>query len=393
MPASQPGRASWPSNDDTTLVSLAIILGGLGFFGWLLWSNDQVEISTGFVQAAHWHIQALQGFTHALDDLDARMLAADPARMSFGKLWEVSGAIGGVLRWPAALLLAALGVLCFFRAAPARFTRAFDLQGLRREQAKTFRTTAAYIERHLGLVPPRDGEPRPADPALHPDEWIARYATAAGGDYDTVLANAELSRQLGPLWLGVDRAAGHVRVLYAVFALHLAQRRPASLALLGDMAEALATPEPGEGPGGPEQPLLLPPALARFADEVLRDPDIADPARTLTARHGYTAPALMTLLTEARRHSGVLAPAQFNSLKLVDRRLWYALHSLGFPAEGLGQHPHPNPLVEAIGARDHWAAECLLGAPLFLPSVERAALSVRAAAGDAADVTPKEDRP
>jgi len=262
-----------------------------------------------------------------------------------------------------------------------------------REQAKTFRTTAAFVERQLGLVPPRDGEPRPADPALHPDEWITRYATAAGGGYDAAAAHAELARQLGPLWHGVGHAAGHVRVLYAAFALHLQQRRTASLALLGDMAEALATPEPGEGPAGPEQPLPLPLSLVRFAEEVLRDPDVADPARAATARHGYTAPALMSLLTEARRRSGVLAPAQFNSFKLVDRRLWYALHSLGFPAEGLGQHPHPNPLVEAIGARDHWAAECLAGEPLALPSVARAASCIRAAAGDAALATGHKEQP
>jgi len=393
MPPTQGGRPSWPSNDDTALACLFIVGGGLLFFGWLLWSSHHVEISAAFVQAAHWHIQLLQAFTRGMDDLDARMLAADPARMSLAKLWEVSAFIGGLLRWPVALLLALLGVLCFRCAATARFTRKLDLLGLMREQAKTFRTTAAFVERQLGLVPPRDGEPRPADPALHPDEWIARYATAAGGGYDAAAAHAELARQLGPLWHGVGHAAGHVRILYAAFALHLQQRRTASLALLGDMAEALATPEPGEGPAGPEKPLPLPLSLVRFAEEVLRDPDVADPARAATAGHGYTAPALMSLLTEARRRSGVLAPAQFNSFKLVDRRLWYALHSLGFPAEGLGQHPHPNPLVEAIGARDHWAAECLAGEPLVLPSVARAASCIRAAAGDAALANAPKEQP
>ena len=59
-------------------------------------------------------------------------------------------------------------------------------------------------------------------------------------------------------------------------------------------------------------------------------------------RHAYTAPALMSVLTLARAEAGVLAPAQFAFLKLVDRPLWYALHSLGFPG---GQNPaeQPNP--------------------------------------------------
>ena len=178
-----------------------------------------------------------------------------------------------------------------------------------------------------------------------------------------------------------------MRVLYAAFALHLLQRRPASLRLLGDMAEALARPEPGEGPAGPEQPLLLPSHVVTHADQVLRDPHVLGTAKAVTALHGYTTPALMSLLTESRRRSGVLAPAQFNCLKLVDRPLWYALHSLGFPAEGLGQDQHPNPLIEAIGARDHWAAECAARGPLMVPAVDRAVQAVRAVADHAAGVS------
>jgi intracellular multiplication protein IcmP len=85
----------------------------------------------------------------------------------------------------------------------------------------------------------------------------------------------------------------------------------------------------------------------------------------------------MSLLTAARRRSGVLAPAQFACLKLIDRSLWYALHSLGFEGDGLGQTTHPNPRIEAAGARDHWAAERIAGRPLVIPSVSRAVRAVR----------------
>ena len=43
----------------------------------------------------------------------------------------------------------------------------------------------------------------------------------------------------------------------------------------------------------------------------------------------------MSVLNQARLRSGVLAPAQFAFLKLVDRRLWYALHALGFELDAL----------------------------------------------------------
>jgi len=70
--------------------------------------------------------------------------------------------------------------------------------------------------------------------------------------------------------------------------------------------------------------------------------------------------------------AGVLAPAQFSWVKLVDRPLWYALHSLGFESEGLGRYAHPNPRVEAAGARDHWATERAADRPVHWPAVERA---------------------
>jgi intracellular multiplication protein IcmP len=86
---------------------------------------------------------------------------------------------------------------------------------------------------------------------------------------------------------------------------------------------------------------------------------------------------MMTLLNAARLHAGVLAPAQFAWLKLVDRSLWYALHSLGYETEGFGRYLHPNPRVEALGARDHWAVELVAGAPVVTPSLERAIEALR----------------
>lgn len=89
----------------------------------------------------------------------------------------------------------------------------------------------------------------------------------------------------------------------------------------------------------------------------------------------------MSVLCQARLKAGILAPAQFNVLKLIDRRLWFALHSLGFPAApGEVAAPMPNPRVEAIGARDHWATESQAGRPLRVPAIDRAVLAIRVAA-------------
>ena len=85
----------------------------------------------------------------------------------------------------------------------------------------------------------------------------------------------------------------------------------------------------------------------------------------------------MSLLNAARSRHGVLAPAQFAWLKLVDRPLWYALQSLGFETEGVGRYLHPNPRVEAVGARDHWAVERAADIPIAEPSFDHAIIALQ----------------
>jgi intracellular multiplication protein IcmP len=220
--------------------------------------------------------------------------------------------------------------------------------------------------------------PRPADYALTPEEWIARFATGRDGDFDAAMARQALIRQLGPRWRGPREASPQISTLFAVFALHLAERRAEALRLLGDLSAGIANRDQDK-PEGPDTALCLSEAAVAAADAVLRDSDLVTPALAIANRHAYAHTALMQLLNEARLRSGVLAPGQFAWLKLVDRPLWYALQSLGF--EGVGRYLHPNPRVEGAGACDHWAVERIAGTPVIEPSLDRAiaALGVTAA--------------
>jgi intracellular multiplication protein IcmP len=286
-------------------------------------------------------------------------------------------------RIPAAVFMLLLAAICAARAAPARYKRSFDLDGLIREQTQSFRTSTAFIRRHLHLVPPAfaaagtaPGDPRPADYALTPEEWIARFATARDGDFDEAAARCALLRQLGPRWRGVEDASPQVRCLFAAFALHLAQRRADTLRLLGDLSASLANSDLDK-PEGPDAPLALPVSVRVVADTFLANRELVTPALVVANRHAYAHTALMELLNAARLRAGVLAPGQFAWLKLVDRPLWYALHSLGFETEGVGRYLHPNPRVEAVGARDHSAVERLAGGPVIEPSLDRAIGALR----------------
>jgi len=356
-------RATWPSSDDNTGFNLIVIFLGCCVGGYFLWTCYHSEISASVMALRHHEIAFIQHFTDRYDLADRQMAAADPNGVKLRDLYGVSHAVGMFFRVPATVFMLLLAAICAVRAAPARYKRAFDLDGLIREQAAAAGSAASV-------------EPRPADYALSPEEWIARFATALDGDFDEAAARRALVRQLGPRWRGLQEAGPQVRCLFAAFALHLAQRRRGALRLLGDLSASLGDCDQ-DNPEGPDTPLALPESVVREADTLLGDGELVTPALAIANRHAYTHTALMELLNQARLRGGVLAPGQFAWLKLVDRPLWYALHSLGFETEGFGRYCHPNPRVEALGARDHWAVERLAGEPVIEPSLNRAIEALR----------------
>jgi intracellular multiplication protein IcmP len=376
MPPQPHPRASWPSADDQAVFNLIVIIAGMGVGSYLLWTNFHGEISAAVIALRHQEMLALGLLTDRFSVADAQMMAANPYRVTLRDLHKISSAIGTAWRIPACAFIVLLAGICAVRAAPSRYRRNFDLAALSREQALTFRSAAAFLNRKLSLVSPSDGEPRPADYALTAEEWIGRYALDRRGTYDETRARNALIQQLGPSWTGPERATPVVQLLFVAFALHLAERREDTIHLLGLASSALSEGDDGDGKG-PEVPLSIPPETQAAIAPLLKDRQTLAGAVEVAAAHAFTNPALMSLLNAARVRHGVLAPAQFTWLKLVDRPLWYALHSLGFETDGIGRYVHPNPRVEALGARDHWAVECAAGSPVHEPDVSRALMALR----------------
>ena len=379
------------SSSDDSLIAFGLIVAVLIAGGWFVWYRYHTQIAAGVIAVQHWHMHFIGLFSDRYRTLDAQVLALNPADVSARTLLRLCHLVGLFFRIPVAAGLGGLAILCLMLAAPSRFTRTLDLARLMRIQAEVFGSIGAFVGRNLRPARLADGPPRPLDPALHVHEWIDRYARRPDGTFDEDCARRELTTQLGPLWQGPRRAAPHVRCLFAAFALQSARQRNAALAFLGDIAGSLSR-DHREDPSGPPSALEIPPALAQRADAILARPPLVDGCSAVASRHAFTATAMMSVLCEARRKAGVLAPAQFNFLKLIDRRLWYALHSLGFPGGvEASAVPMPNPRVEAAGARDHWAAECQAGRPLRVPSIDRAALAIRAAVNDAGHDTTTEE--
>ena len=317
-------------SDDYTGFSLILIVVGLCILGWAGWQVWHAEISRIALLVAHCRDagdrrrdRPLQARRHRGSTRSSRPGSVRSARATLsqhrpGVRLSRHGAGSGA------------GGLCFLRAGNARFTRTFDLEKLMAEQAIHSRSTAAFVGRGLKLSKLRAGDPRPADAALHVDEWVARYATSEKSGFDEAAARREFMRQLGGRWTGPAAASQPVRCNARGLrpAGRPAPRRSGSRCL--DSCRKGCRARKADGGAGPEEPLAFDPKTLRLADRVLATVEVAAWAFEVMEKHHFTTPGLMSVLNQARLRSGVLAPAQFAFLKLVDRRLWYALHALGF---------------------------------------------------------------
>ena len=348
------------------LLLLAIVV----LAAWL-WLNRHGKIAYAVLVWKHAELQALHSLTSTYDAVDQRVVSIPPDQVTLAQLGRLFNIVGGSISVPACVLLLGLAAAAYFFAPSRRFRTPLDADGVFRAQGEPFRCASAFVGREQPLVEPNLGAPRGNDFALHAPEWIARHAWHAKTGFQPALCRLALSHQLGPAWTGPASAQPHARFLFAAFALHAVRERAEATRLLGDFAEHVAR-------CARQDAVAMSAELVVRADVILADRDVTAGCVEVAGRHAFQTTALMAVLEHARDKAGVLAPAQFNGLKLVDRGLWYALHSMGMP----------NPYVEALGARDHLAAERMAGRPLLSPSIDRAVLSVRTGLGEVRGTQP-----
>lgn len=194
MTSPNPGpRPSWASQDDYAGFNFIVILVGIGVFSYLLWTNFHAQISAFVMMIMHYEIWFIDYFSDRYRMADQEMAESDPSGVTFKDLYGISQAVGMFFRIPATALIVVLAAICAVRAAPSRFKRHFDLDGLIEEQASGFPIISAFAERHLKLAPPNVDRIVPADYALTPAEWIAHFAADLGG--------GSTSRKQGRHWV------------------------------------------------------------------------------------------------------------------------------------------------------------------------------------------------
>ena len=155
-----------------------------------------------------------------------------------------------------------------------------------------------------------------------------------------------LTLQLGPYWEGFDKCQPHVVALAAVFCARVNQDRDAAAAILNTIDKTFA--------------LNRKPDFSK-GRAILRQYYNRENILDVTGRHAYLL-TMMASLLDAARDDGVVATSEFLWLKVVDRRLWYMLNSVG----------RQTPFVEVAGPFAHWLAEKAMKKRCLVPMIDEA---------------------
>lgn len=369
---------------EQVVLSAAFIGLALVFVLVFAWLKAHAAVSRVVLDFMIWQLRTF-GWTSSSGSFATHLHSIPSSSVTLLELFRVVGSVSARFALPMSILVTILGIVLVLCAPSGRHAKPLDLDGLMRAQAPVFRSIAAYLPRRLRPVAPRLPAPLSADPALHLGEWLSCHALDETGRFQSDRALAALEAQLGDIWGGIDAASAPARMMIAVCALHTARRREEAIALLGQVSESLAVDVNDEGEAGPAQALTLSNAVCIAIDKVLADQDLRSGVDGVLRQHGFVTTAVMGSLNRARARAGILPPAQFNFLKLIDRNLWYALQSLGFPVSETEDGPMPNPKIEAVAARAHWQAERTAGVPLVLPHIDMAIdlITARVAAAQA----------
>ena len=307
-------------------------------------------INGTLLELAKTQIAAFAVFSDEAQQALGLMAQADPAALSWEQMTNVLRYSGKWIRWPYAVVLAALGVAAIFMERTAGLIRRLNMDSLLAHNAESFaclrpvvgrgkyllsresydngpwriaRTPVQFAVEH-GLLLDKEGQAFTAEQVLRrglPHADLPAYGHAY---LDEEQAAIVLQEQLGKKFSGFDAMSQERKVLASAFLAYAAGDKHACMSLLDAMSVSYTENEKQ----APACPVL---ENATFQKQM---EDLWNTHKTLLdepilKRHAvFELPLFMAMLTLARR-KGVLASSQFLWLRPLDRPLWYALNQCG----------------------------------------------------------------
>ncbi len=353
-----------PHEDFIMTFLVVFIVGGLAWIIWYFFSKELTEVVRWIRVGEFWVAKLMYGDDAAVYYKGAYQevkvwyswFKRAPVEDITTEYIHISSAVAmEPLKILFISLMSVMAVIVFWRGPGTFYRRRMGLEGLMKEQAKSFPTIAPFLKFDPRKLPYRaPGEPVPAQlplfsEALTPEEWLAYHEVKmlGGGAIDKGRAYQALTLQLGKRWQGARKLPIHMQGIYAACALKHKRKRQQCDELMNAMAKSW-TAEKGFSPNA---------KLVSEIRKVIKDPKIGGALEKFADQHAYETTALLRCLQRAREEGGVLAPAQFVWLRGHDRTLWYPLNNLGRKS----YH------AEASGAMVHYTNELIAGQRIPTP--------------------------
>ena len=364
MKPQQSGGAPSAGIDGATLAAGAVILFAIMAFI----ANYRPLFSTLVVTLNQWELWVIGYMDSAALQVLGLLDDANKSQWSYEQLYKLNEFTGEYLRWPVAALLITAAVWVFGKSPKFRFRRILDMNGLLRENARTFPAIRPIINRVGSLL----DEPLHSGPwrvAQHPIEWalahevfVSKYDQSQrvreeGFEPNGVIPRQEHLRQLFVDQLGgyyerdLSNLYGYERALAAAFIARGCGDFEGADRMLAQLSTSFR-----EGHGTDAGTID-----SRGADKLLAK-HLNNPAvQHIIDRHAFRHTVLRGLLQFARTR-GVLTTADCIWVRPTNRHLWMALNSLG---------GRTSP-IEAAGVFAHYQAEEVADARIYTPDIEQA---------------------
>ena len=285
------------------------------------------------------------------------MQTLDPAVVKWAQLQMLMQDVGTYIRYPVILMLAGLAVFLYQSDIALRFRKAHNMKTLRAQEQQNWPAIMPVVKQDLVALDINTG---PWAMALTPMEFARKHKLLKKNDalMDNPDPGLEMTAgvrrgdakrvftlQLGPVWNGFEHSPPHAWALAAVFMARMNQDKAAAYKILAALDKSTSEGKPDYS----------------VATSTLKKYQQAENVQAVVGQHAYLLTVMASLL-KASRDDGVMPSSDFLWLKVVDRRLWYMLNSVG----------RQTPFAEVGGPFAHWVAEQVTGRRSLAPMIDEA---------------------
>lgn len=311
-----------------------------------------VLVSLGFHSPDFSYLEALRR--------DIISAIAQPEQVTWEVFANVNHVVGSWVRYPFMLMISAMGYYAYSNSKTLHYRTTYGMDSIKKAESVNYPQISPVMRVNLVKA---DLEKGPWAMAKSPLGYCQEHKLVFPKsvlDYKVwglhkSAAYRLITLQLGPQLVSVDKLPIHVKALISVFVARATSKRKVSNDLIRQLSSSSVT--------GSVDYTGIQETFESLKGEKL--------VAWALNRHGYVYTFAATLL-EAARSDGVLASSEFLWLKIVDRRLWYMINTVG----------RQTAVVEVAGPYAHWLAEKKLGRAIKTPMIKEAVNALELAVED-----------